>query len=86
MIKQRKISQVIPFRRDAEGDYGASLNEVSFSVLKSTAGWGLSVYDRNVGEYLCPQGGGNIAWMRTQKKCVAQAEIIWRRVWSMGGL
>jgi hypothetical protein len=87
VIKQRKISKLIPFVRQANGDYECVHKGVSYDVIKSTTGWGLSVFDRDKGAILFPNfvSAGNIgiagAWLGTQANCVRQAETIWRQLW-----
>lgn len=49
MTRQRKLSQVIPFVRDEDGEYRAEINGIKFHLLYAIEGsrktWAYTAYD-----------------------------------------
>jgi hypothetical protein len=75
--RQRKISKVIPFVRNEDGDYNATFGGVKYEIWKSTdAGFGLTANRLSDGKALHRTIGSGIAWFHTIRRCVEVAERI----------
>jgi hypothetical protein len=75
--RQRKISKVIPFVRNEDGDYNATFGGVKYEIWKSTdAGFGLTATRLSDGKSLHRSLGSGIVWLRTVARCVQFSEQI----------